>query len=489
MNFFPKLLPLIRRLSPAAPVFVWVIPLLFITLLVGRNWEFFQLECDKTGDHALIALGVEKAKLFQALVGPYSRHHFRHPGPFFFYLYAFSDWIFFFLPSHYGRYALGQVVLNSVFLISALHAMYRGTGSAFSACVLFISVLCIFPADRGSFFSGIWGPLTLPCPMLAFLILSAAISAGNLRFWAVWALSAAALMSNHLGTFVIVVPIFFITVMECCRRGRDQLDRWAKAGILAGIFILAAASALPLSEALSRPDFGNAGRIMDFILHQRHEKRFVTSLRYISSFFVSPEVAIALIAVCLAVPLNTDPFLRILKYTGLTALVLSVIGALNLKGSLYPYVMWPVYSIVVVLTVVAVSGAAMTLKGWVVRYGLKEPSFAPGAAFVFACAIGVWIVSGTGQYEFPYRCVSYGRFERMVSELELEKGALYIVENAGGASQWQRVAGLVLEINRRGSEACVPERLGFMFGEDFVCKNALKRRGENAVRARIPVSG
>ncbi|REM67800.1 hypothetical protein DSI38_09235, partial [Mycobacterium tuberculosis] len=63
-----------------------------IVLATAAGFVFgpYRLE---VGDFAANALNIIRAKSFHEIYGNYSRWQFNHPGPFFFYVYAFGEMV------------------------------------------------------------------------------------------------------------------------------------------------------------------------------------------------------------------------------------------------------------------------------------------------------------------------------------------------------------------------------------------------------------
>lgn len=477
--------------SPA--VFCLVI---FCILLFVRNFDYFNVACDKTGDHALIALGVEKAKLFRALTGPYSRHHFMHPGPLPFYLYAVGDSIFGFLESPYGRYSLLQLILSGVFIGSGMKALSRGLESAGPAYLLLVSAILIFPTANTSFFAGIWGPATLPCALISFMALTPAIFAGEMGLLFIWTLSAATLLSTHVGTAVIVLPLSAIAVVRgaaLLRQRERRLGRKEKLALLSSFALLAIAALPPLIDAMVTPHGGNIGRIAHFILSETHRKAPLPAARYFLSFFTLDLGFVTLQGWIVFIVTASFPWLvksrssyfRNLRAMTVLASVLGFLGAMNIKGGLHPFVMWHLYGLVAVMLVMFLHSLARA-AGSFVKTGTLPALALPALALPASAIIALALCLFSPQHSFPYRCVSYGRYDQLTAEINPKSGVVYMVANRSGALDWQKVAGAVLALYRLRVPVCVPDRLAFMFGDDLSCSHMTSGQDLEIRKLQVP---
>lgn len=70
---------------------VVVSAIVFLAILLILNRDLFKVPIWEYTDFAANALQVERAKHFRELLGNYSRWGFHHPGPAFFYIFAFGE--------------------------------------------------------------------------------------------------------------------------------------------------------------------------------------------------------------------------------------------------------------------------------------------------------------------------------------------------------------------------------------------------------------
>ena len=472
---------------------VWGLPSLYFLAFAFLNRDFFLIECDRLGDYPLLALEIERAGRFEALVGPYSRHGFCHPGPFSLYFFALAKQLLFFVGSFYGRYALAQFFLNWALMIAAHAVVFRHLGAA-KTVWLFTAALIYFVADAHiSFFADIWGPAMLPCAMLGFLVFSAALAAGDFAPFFFWSLAFAVLASNHLGAWPLlgVISLFALSAgIIAASKNPGLIARRTRVSIWSGAVVLAAAALPPLIDIVSRPALGNFGKIIHFSLYRTQSKPFMDALEFLVSFydlnlgfFMLPGKVLlpllALVAVCAKLP--RLGFAWNLRAVSLASPLLALASVLRIRGGLHPFIMWHQYAAAVLLVV----SAAYSLQVLIGRFRLKADVAAKRVwPLCVSIALAVAAMLWSLQFRPPNSCRSAGLFDRAVEELKLDEGRLYVLESSKGQVGWVRYALFALALHRRGFRFCVLPKWEFMFGEDLGCQKLSRRpewRGKSAV--------
>ncbi len=216
------------------------------------------------GDYAVLEIYTLHAKRFTQLLGPYSRFHWNHPGPFYFYL---------LLPFYlaFGEASRGLLVgaftINLLSLVGAVWMVRRAFST--SRAMLFL-VLIAFTIRFLGFdaLSDPWNSLVTVLPALAFLVLCWLFAAG----WP-WGLLGMAILGSflvqtHIGHASVVAAAatmaLVLGVLELRRRGRAGNLRKA---ILLPLSVSMASALLlwlpPLWEEVTRTE-GNLTRIAQF---------------------------------------------------------------------------------------------------------------------------------------------------------------------------------------------------------------------------------
>ncbi|HZD65738.1 MAG TPA: hypothetical protein VE152_06550, partial [Acidimicrobiales bacterium] len=156
------------------------------------------------GDQAVLELQTRQAVHFQALLGPYSRFGWRHPGPAYFYVLA----PFYALDGHgFGAMVVGTLVLNSVAAVATVWVIRRHAGEAaalWAAAAVGAYLLGTGPA----LMFGVANPYILALPLLLATALAAGAARGSLPCL-VW---AAVAVSFVVQSDVSAVPVATIVL-------------------------------------------------------------------------------------------------------------------------------------------------------------------------------------------------------------------------------------------------------------------------------------
>jgi hypothetical protein len=264
-------------------------------LLVAANRELlFSTPWYEGGDIAVNALQIDRAKHLDEIHGNYSRFHFFHPGPAFFYVYAageylFHDWLKV-VPAPHNAHILAGLLLQCAFLSTALGI---AAGQVKSRLFLPLALLVggIHFALAGNAFTSIWPPHVLLMPFLCFLVAGASVAAGRIGHLPVAVLAACFLAHGHVAQSLFVVPMFLIIcslyLLQSRTRGGNPSDPsqrplWPHLLALAclGLFLL------PLLLDLMALADSNAADILRFLrAGEGDTKSLAHSLAYLLSFF------------------------------------------------------------------------------------------------------------------------------------------------------------------------------------------------------------
>lgn len=183
---------------------------LSVLLLAGLPY-YFASPVHEQGDIALNALQIERAKDFRELYGNYSRFHFNHPGPAFFYLYALADqvmrvWLGIDITPH-NAHSLAGLAIQIFFFCLAL--TLAGTWVRYP---MFLPLVLLSGAVHfslaGSAFVSVWPPHVLLMPFLAFLVACLSVAAGRIAHLPWAALAGCFLVHGHVAQPLFVVTLF-----------------------------------------------------------------------------------------------------------------------------------------------------------------------------------------------------------------------------------------------------------------------------------------
>ncbi|MBW2525917.1 MAG: hypothetical protein JRI23_17170 [Deltaproteobacteria bacterium] len=223
-----------------------------------------------SGDLALLELGMLDALAGDQLLGPYSQHGFRHPGPALFYLLALPYRL-----SGERDYAIippSVALLNAVCLVLLAALWLRrsrggtGLGYGWSAAVMAVLALYLGPDVLAS----PWAPNVTVLPLLVALSAFAAAAAGRLGWLPVAVVAGSFCAQTHVGHVLSIglVGGAASMVVATRRRGlRTGRQRWY---VVVSCLLAIALWLPPLVEQLSREP-GNLSALATFAAHRSYE--------------------------------------------------------------------------------------------------------------------------------------------------------------------------------------------------------------------------
>lgn len=435
---------------------------LYFALYLLWNLTSLLSACERGGDYSLILLETERASRLEALVGPYSRFHFHHPGPIVFYLYAIGRVVFGYLATPTGALYLTQLLINAALLSLAFASVKRGEESKFFTPILFALFLLVSIEARGGVLRDIWNPSVAYVSTFAFLLFSASILRGDFTSLIPWVLSACISLSHHVGSAPIVLVIGASSLIKGAYHPSRHTPTSKEIRVSAAILIFS--FALPLWEAIKGDSLGNIGEIVRFFLNTEPRHSLTESLRfvstYISPFFfgtVRREWLVFAVFLLALIP----PFLKkertaklssekALSVLAVVAFVLGVLGARSADGKLYNYLMMYLYAVAAIPFASAASFFLSRVRGSVV-YPII-------AALPFLTLPIHTLKTRPCQDDLG----------RAVSEI-VSKGKSPIRIYTHDIALWGSVGTLVSKLYRQGEDVCVDKVWGFMFGKDLIC--------------------
>lgn len=280
-----------RLLShPAKLIFLGI-----LAVVVAVNHAFvFETAWHESGDFAVNALQIERAGHLNEVYGNYSRFHFNHPGPAFFYAYAVGEFLFLdwlqIVPSPHNAHVLTGIILQTAFFTAALVI-----AAGWFRFRWFLPMALLFGAIHfrlaGNAFASIWPPHVLLMPFLCFLVAGASTAAGRSSHLLLTVLSGCFLVHGHVAQPLFVVLLFLLAYGLFLLGARAPGQTMAEfirqhrvVHLLAGLCI--ALFLLPLAIDLAGGSESNLSSIVGFMLAGNDPpKTLIQSLAYLLSFF------------------------------------------------------------------------------------------------------------------------------------------------------------------------------------------------------------
>lgn len=202
----------------AIPLLLWA-TLTGLVVLANRD-PLLVTEIHETGDFAVNALQIHHAKSGAEIYGNYSRFHFHHPGPAFFYVYALGERLLVdalaLVPSPFNAHVIFGIALQAAFFVLALHLL-AGRLDGGRTWVLGLVVGALHFGHVSHAFTGIWPPEVLLMPFLAFFAAVVSIASGRLAHvpWAV--LAGSFLVHGHVAQPLFVGTLFLLALHHARR--------------------------------------------------------------------------------------------------------------------------------------------------------------------------------------------------------------------------------------------------------------------------------
>jgi hypothetical protein len=176
--------------------------------------QYFQTPFLETGDSAVNALQIDNAGRLQELYGNYSRFEFSHPGPAFFYVYALGEAVLHRLlavcPAPGNAHLFTSMLVQAFFYSLALavlgsHLRWRAflPLALLAGAWYFGRITISLKGDPGPFMS-IWPPWVLLMPALCFLAASVSVATGRSSHLVIATLSGGFLFHGHVAQPLLV---------------------------------------------------------------------------------------------------------------------------------------------------------------------------------------------------------------------------------------------------------------------------------------------
>ena len=236
-----------------------------------------------SGDRAVLEIYTLHASKLQALLGPYSRFQWNHPGPIYFYLlaplYALTG------KATYSLHVTALIInVAAVAGIIRLHSIRSRTPIGLILAFPLMAIHLAFLDNRffPSGLSSIWNPLITVLPFLLLLLLCAnTYTTGDCRSAPLIALLFAFLVQTHIAYFPAATFALMVGCIGMIWRAwhSRSLSQWLRHNRLqlgaASVLFLAPWAPAILEEIKNEP--GNLSRILAFFLSQPPERHGIIS--------------------------------------------------------------------------------------------------------------------------------------------------------------------------------------------------------------------
>lgn len=281
--------------------------LMIICLMLANSANFFfHQPFYEIDDWAANSLYIENAKHLTEIYGNYSRWGFHHPGPAFFYLQAFGEWLFFdklhLVAAPFNGQVLAQVIAMSAFFVTVIAIFTRWLPArsrrwfvpialiAGAIHFAYMGRLCVdlsYTLHVPSALASPWSAHALVMPTLCLLAAGASVAAGRGEYLPLVALVDGCLVHTHVAQPLFVLPLSFLTYAGLCwqgwRRKRAPWREFPRAHLLA--VSITFVFVLPLLLDLRWGKESNLAHILQH-MHRHHEehKTLARSVLYFLQF-------------------------------------------------------------------------------------------------------------------------------------------------------------------------------------------------------------
>lgn len=483
------------------PWWVWAAPfVLVVGMLLVRNSFIFSTRLYENSDMGANSILIEQSRRFSLLVGIYSRDMFNHPGPAFLYVQGWGESLFWSVLHVVPTPWNGQLI--AVYALSALFAaLVAGIGYGLTRSVrtgaAFLVVLLGFVAVHPAIFSSDWMPYMLVTAYIAYLLAVASVAAGRLNDAWIAALTGWFLINGNV-VFLFFVPLTaLVGVLALAWPRRHRLVASLRSLIVrrravwVPVVVISALFALPIAMHTVAHWPGEFGKYLSYSSTSTeagsHGLRQVA--RYVAWFwwpgtsgYLGLLVAVIsyLVAGVLTWRLPAGPVRRflisLLAFNTLSsaAFVLYAAAGIDLLSPLGHYIgyfYWSAPMIMLLVIVVAVLESVPSLAALAAL---------AAAGAVTCAAFGVAAQARTSTEHADPALVSAGpdtdpELPALVRQLAAARKPVVL---RFSHDSWREVTGLLVQAERTGVRACVPDPFWrFMVTNQFICSRSELRHG------------
>lgn len=428
-------------------------------------------------DGAILEIYTLEALRGTLLVGPYSRFGWHHPGPLYFYLQAPWYWL---SGLHTAGMQAGALALNlaSVALIGWTLARCASTPIAVA-----VSAFTAWYAVRtGDMLVSVWNPHVIVLPMLAYLVVAAALAATGRRVLLLWLVFVGTfLVQTHLA----MTPIVVVAGAVAIAAGRRSLSGMWLLALTLGLLLW-----LPPSVEQLRHRPGNLVAIVRFFAERAAGQNLAVAAdawswaltsAFRGDFAVAaghdilPSRSIALWLAILEVAAlggavtltkRRDPFTAWLAALGGVATLAALGATTRIRDQIVDHeIFW--MSALGVLNVAVIAGS-------VALASLSHARVRPSRFTAATCVLAFLVVAMAGAAGMRHMLgrsrtvddhsvdVLTESIERYLSTANVRRPLFHIEPPI-----WPIAAGALLQIDKRHVRFAVGDRWTTMFGESF----------------------
>jgi hypothetical protein len=278
------------------PSFLQLFALVFVVLAVAVTFlhreSFFATPHYEEGDSAANAFQIHRAKQMRELHGNYSRWQFHHPGPAFFYCYAFGEWLLVdvmtIAPAPRNAHIYTGTLLQLAFYAMAIALVAQQARQPLLIAGLALAAGALHLPYVERVFYSVWPPDVLLMPFLCFIVACASVAVGNRQTLPVLVLAGGFLIHGHVAQLLFVCPLAAISLLLAWR-GRAR-SRPVDSKSLAGALILLVILLLPIALDLLRGHRSNANDIrLHLLFHSGAGQTLWQSILCYAAYFASLE--------------------------------------------------------------------------------------------------------------------------------------------------------------------------------------------------------
>ena len=485
----------------------------FLVVLLAVNHAIFTVPIMEYSDFAVNGLQIEKAKHFRELLGNYSRWGFHHPGPGFFYIFAFGEGLFHdvlhLVPAEMNAHILTIILLNTAFLFGTIGILAKRCRSRlFTPAALSISLFFVYILNRtvpASAILSIWMPHVLLFCFLFFVTVCAAVAMGEVSKLPLLALSGLLLVHGHTAQPLFVGTLSILSLATVWfRQGRFvglrpflSANRTALAVSLALCVLFA--TPILLDVVVHKPN--NIQNILEYSSHHKGlQNGLVLSLKYEASFLAfvpdtevvlgpksthlasiggsKPYVARYWCLGCLMIGLlvgvyarqrdRVPPFFKYVAMEILVVFLLFYVWTLKMAGPLFNFNGYFIYSMQL-LALLAM--AALILDG-------LQVTVRPLLAFALCAVIPASMF--TAKSGFKNTWTGDPETERLYASIPANVGPVHLTFPA---QDWLTIAGIADRMKHEHSPFCV-DMWASGLGQENICSTMDGLT--NLVMTRVP---
>jgi hypothetical protein len=492
--------------SRSSSLAVMVSAVVFLAVLLVLNRDLFKVPIWEYTDFAANALQVERAKHFRELLGNYSRWGFHHPGPAFFYIFAFGervlhDWLHL-VAAEMNAHILCMMALNTAFLFGAIGLIARRCRSRlFPPAALLLSLFFIYILNRaipGSAVFSIWMPNVFLFCFLFFLTVCACVATGEFSLLPWLAFSGLMLMHAHVAQPLFVGSLSLAALGTFWWRhrravGLRELLRQHRKPVMISAALVILFSAPILLDVLIHPDNNVRAILHHASAHKGLQQNPMQSLKYEFSFLAfvpDPEVVLQSASAGLILQGASKPYVA--AYWCLGLLMAGLATALYARGRqrIPRFISYAAVEIVLVSLLfyywtLKMTGPLLNFNGYfffcvqllalfllasLILDGLRL-TVRPTTAVVL-CALLPLSMFGAktgflheerGANEI-HRLIS----DQLVTHLPPDDGK--VVHLTFDSSDWMTMAGVASRLKHEHRAFCVDDLWSFTFGRDNRCE-------------------